>query len=119
MSLRKQDILRFDVAMEDAMLMTVVQGVKYLQKGDFDSVRPLSEVAFCDDGMEHIAASTQVEHNVDIGFVDDDFVESDDVGMVRSSDMTEEFALLETRLERTTLGFTKALDGKACRVVLV
>jgi hypothetical protein len=82
--LADEDVLDFEITVDDAVSMAVVEGAGYLA-GKLARLLFL-EAAVGDDVVEHLAAIDKLEHHVPVEVCPDDILHAADIRMVQEAD---------------------------------
>ena len=92
-----QDILRLEVAVVDAFLVAVLDGINDLQERATNGLGVVDEGGAVDDRVEEITTLAQVHDEEGVELLLDDRVKRDDVGVAGECAVVHDFAMLLAR----------------------
>jgi hypothetical protein len=107
-----ENILRLEVAMKDAFLMTRVNSVNDASKDCLDEIIVIS-VKMKGDGTEQVAAGAKIQNNIDKITLIDDFMHHEYIRVITGKHVEIEFASLKfgrSGIVRLTETFDSIVD---------
>ena len=106
-----EDVLRLEVAVIDAQIMTKLNGAQDLQEDRLDQEIVADEMALFGDAGEEVPSRTEFEDNVRAFGGIHDAGQPDHIGMLASQTVEPDLALLAFQLPRIQADLVECLDG--------
>lgn len=112
---RTEDVLRFEISVEDTHRVAILDRVDDLEEDRFDQHVVADIPLLLGDHPKQVALVTKVHNDKDVVALLDDLVQGHNVGVPRRELVKRDLSPLEVPLSRVETGPEKAFDGEVYR----